>query len=110
MSIIIYGTKETVRVENELNIRYVLCPRDNPITLLKGDTTTFYILPSAYCMFEKYEENGEIGYVITGGGYGHGIGMSQNAVSSMVAAGMKYDEILEFFYEGTTLKNVYLND
>lgn len=110
MSIIIYGTKETVRVENELNIRYVLCPRDNPIALLKGDTTTFYILPSAYCMFEKYEENGEIGYVITGGGYGHGIGMSQNAVSSMVAAGMKYDEILEFFYEGTTLKNVYLND
>ena len=107
-SMIIKGTDETVKVENELNIRYLLCPRDNPIRLLKGDTTTFYILPSAYCRFEEYEDSdGTCGYVIKGGGYGHGIGMSQNAVSNMVAAGMDYREILGFFFEGMEIMNVY---
>ena len=108
MSMIITGSEATIKVENELNVRYLLCPHDNPITLFKGDTTTFYILPSAYCMFEKYEEDdGECGYLIRGGGYGHGIGMSQNAVSNMVKSGMKYDEILQFFFDGSTIMNVY---
>ncbi len=111
MCIILHGTNETVKVDNELNIRYLLSPRDNPITLLLGDTTTFYILPSAYCRFEPYYENDGIsGYLIEGGGYGHGIGMSQNGVSNMVAAGMTYDEILKFFYEGTEIINVYENE
>lgn len=111
MSMIIRGSEATIKVDNELNVRYLLCPHDNPITLLKGDTTTFYILPSAYCMFEEYEEkDGESGYVIRGGGYGHGIGMSQNAVSNMVKAGMKYDEILQFFFDGSTIMNVYADD
>lgn len=101
--IILKGTEAEILVKNELNIRYLLCPRNNPITLLKGDTTTFYILPSAYCMFDRTET----GYHITGGGYGHGIGMSQNAVSNMVGAGMRYDEILKFFYEGSEIINVY---
>lgn len=107
---VIYGTEATVRVSNELNIRYLLSPRDNPITLLKGDTTTFYILPSSYCLFEPYEEDGETGYRIIGGGYGHGIGMSQNAVSNMVASGMKYDEILKFFFDGIELIDVYRSE
>lgn len=107
-SMIIKGTILTVKVENELNIRYLLCPGDNPITLLKGDTTTFYILPSAYCRFEEYEDaDGTCGYIIKGGGYGHGIGMSQNAVSGMVASGMDYREILKFFFEGMEIMNVY---
>lgn len=109
-SMIIYGSDATVRVSNELNIRYLLCPRDNEITLLKGDKTTFYILPSAYCMFESYGDGSDDsgrGYNIIGGGYGHGIGMSQNAVSNMVASGMKYDEILKFFFKGIELIDVY---
>ena len=53
-------------------------------------------------------DNGVItAYKIIGGGYGHGIGMSQNAVANMVKSGMKYDEILKFFYDGTELMNVY---
>ena len=101
--IILKGTQAEIFVRNELNIRYLLCPRNNPITLLKGDTTTFYILPSAYCVFDRTDT----GYHITGGGYGHGIGMSQNAVSNMVGAGMRYDEILRFFYDGSEIINVY---
>ena len=66
MSMIIRGSEATIKVDNELNIRYLLCPHDNPITLFKGDTTTFYILPSAYCILEKYDENdGETYYVVS---------------------------------------------
>lgn len=54
-----------------------------------------------------YFDKTENGYLITGGGYGHGIGMSQNAVSNMVQTGMTYDEILKFFYEGSEIINVY---
>ena len=46
-------------------------------------------------------------YVHFSYGYGHGIGMSQNAVSNMVQTGMTYDEILKFFYEGSEIINVY---
>lgn len=102
-SIIIKGTDEEILVNNELNIRYLLSPRSNPITLLMGDTTTFYILPSAFCLFEKNEN----GYCIRGGGYGHGIGMSQNSVYNMVCSGMTYEQILKFYYEGAEIINVY---
>lgn len=109
-SMVIEGTLATIKIENELNVRYLLCPRDNPITLLKGDTITFYILPSAYCYFEPYDDaDGFAGYEIRGGGYGHGIGMSQNAVSNMVKSGMHYDEILKYFFEGIEITDVYRN-
>lgn len=102
-SIIIKGTEAEILVNNELNIRYLLSPRNNPITLFLGDTTTFYILPSAFCVFDRTET----GYRIRGGGYGHGIGMSQNAVSNMVKSGMTYGQILEFYYEGSEIIDVY---
>ena len=47
------------------------------------------------------EKDGEKYFVITGGGFGHGIGMSQNAVNAMTKRGMSYKDILEFFYPGT---------
>ena len=66
------------------------------------------MLPSAFCYFEPVMEDGAIkGYTILGGGYGHGIGMSQNAVANMVKSGMTYDAIVKFFYQGTELMNVY---
>jgi stage II sporulation protein D len=102
-TIILRGTEAEILVDNELNIRYLLSPRNNPITLFLGDTTTFYILPSAFCIFDRTEN----GYKIKGGGYGHGIGMSQNAVSNMVKSGMTYRQILEFYYEGSEIIDVY---
>ena len=53
------------------------------------------------------DDDGTCGYVIKGGGYGHGIGMSQNAVSTMVKSGMTYREVLGFFFEGMDIMNVY---
>lgn len=40
-------------------------------------------------------------YTISGKGWGHGVGMSQNGAIGMAKAGFDYDEILEWYYTGT---------
>jgi SpoIID/LytB domain protein len=45
--------------------------------------------------------NGNI--VVTGRGWGHGIGMSQYGAWGAAVSGLSYDEILDFYYQGTSL-------
>lgn len=107
-SIIIHGTDGDAMVRGELNIRYVLGPGENKIMTHTQTETSFDFLPSSYIYIEELYDDGNIaGYRITGGGYGHGIGMSQNAVSTMVKRGMRYDDILEFFYNNIDIVNIY---
>ena len=76
----------------------------------KSGTTRYTNLPSTFCVFEKVTEGKKLtGFKITGGGYGHGIGMSQNAANKM-AESMTYAQILEFFYRGTTLTLISSQD
>ncbi len=42
--------------------------------------------------------------VLTGTGYGHGVGMSQYGAKGMAEQGFTYDKILSFYYTGVTLK------
>ncbi len=46
--------------------------------------------------------NGEI--VITGTGSGHNVGMSQYGANAMAKQGFRYEEILQFYYTGVTLR------
>ena len=39
--------------------------------------------------------------------WGHGVGMSARAAIKMADEGMHYEEILKYFYHGTTLKKLY---
>ena len=57
------------------------------------------LLPSAFFTITKQENT----YIIEGGGYGHGIGMSQNGANEMAKKGKTYKEILELFYQGVTV-------
>ena len=76
----------------------------------KSGTTRYANLPSTFCVFEKVTDGKKLtGFKITGGGYGHGIGMSQNAANKM-AESMTYAQILEFFYRGTTLTLISSQD
>lgn len=43
-------------------------------------------------------------YVLNGTGWGHGLGMSQFGAKAMAEKGFKYNEILDFYYKGTTLQ------
>ena len=58
------------------------------------------LLPSAFFNIKKEKDC----YIIEGGGYGHGIGMSQNCANEMAKAGKDYKEILQTFYQGIEVK------
>ena len=55
-------------------------------------------------MKERNEEENTTTFTIWGGGYGHGVGMSQNGAEGMARAGKNYREILEFFYRGAEIQ------
>ena len=63
-------------------------------------------LPSANVVFEhEYDENGDLIYLkANGGGYGHGVGMSQYGAGYMATELKKsFDEILKHYYKDITL-------
>lgn len=107
--LLITGTKSSVLVTGELNIRYVLNNGEAKIYRQSGDTVDSpKTLPSAFFAIDTGKENGYvIGYTLSGGGFGHGVGMSQNGAKAMAGAGMNCDLILQFFYgnsEVTTMQ------
>lgn len=107
--LIIQGTEKTVKVRTEYNIRALLAPRN--ATVYRSDEKgidNLSLLPSAFFFIEQNKENGKLKSVtLTGGGYGHGVGLSQNGVKSMADAGKKYDEIISYFYKGTEMGFIY---
>ena len=42
-------------------------------------------------------------YVVTGGGYGHGVGLNQYGALGQAQAGRSYHDILSFYYPGTEI-------
>ncbi|WP_077610680.1 SpoIID/LytB domain-containing protein [Clostridium sp. Marseille-P2415] len=75
------------------------------MTLTKQDGTLmkdFDSLPSAYIAIENQGVNDSniTTFHIYGGGFGHGVGMSQNGAQAMAKEGKSYEDILKFFYHG----------
>lgn len=61
------------------------------------------MLPSAFSTIEKQEDGT---YLLSGGGYGHGLGMSQNGANGMAKAGMNYLDILNYFYQDIKIETI----
>lgn len=110
--LLITGTKATVKVISELNIRYVLSDGETKVKRQTEDEVAASItLPSAFIILETKKEDDRVtGYTVTGGGFGHGVGMSQNGAKNMAGMGMSYEEILTFFYPGTTIKTLQFEE
>lgn len=104
VSVVVTGSERTVMLNSESLIRNMFGNAEAVLNTNK-DTRSTDMLPSAFCCFKKnLDSSGQpVSFTIYGGGYGHGIGMSQNAVKGMVGSGMKFDEVLLFFYPGTSL-------
>ena len=94
--------KGTVLVGNEYPIRALLGTGITELTLADGSKRDAALLPSAYVVCTPLEDGT---YRMTGGGYGHGIGMSQNGAQSMALSGKSCEEILNFFFQGIELSN-----
>lgn len=90
-------------VRGQDEIRALLGSRDHIIKRKDNSTITGWAsLPSAYIAIETAgaDETGSPVFRIYGGGYGHGVGMSQNGAQGMAGAGKSYEEILKFFFTG----------
>ena len=109
---IIKGSLYTVKVLTEYNIRVFLAPVNSTLTRNDGSKVdTLSMLPSAFTTALPVvdEEDGTtvVAFEMTGGGYGHGAGMSQNGANTMAKKGMDYEKILKFYYQGIELKTLY---
>lgn len=83
-SLKIVGTKHTEIIGKELKIRYWLSKS---------------CLYSSW--FEVSHENGF--WLLSGHGWGHGAGLCQIGAAVMASEGMKYEEILSYYYVGSRL-------
>lgn len=99
--IIIDGSKRKIKVETQYTIRKIIGPYN--ASIIKNNRVKvngIEMLPSSYFIVDKKVNN----YVITGGGYGHGIGMSQCGVNELIKLGKSYDEVLKYYYNDTSIE------
>lgn len=98
--------RESRVIRNEYDIRALFSPEG--LTITKKDDSTVSggnLLPSAYFRLDTVQgENGMEGYLFLGGGYGHGVGMSQNGANHMAMAGSTWEEILHYFFRDVTVE------
>lgn len=92
----------------EYNIRYVLCDGKSETVRQDGSTVIpAVILPSGFFVIETGKNRDSvIGYTLIGGGYGHGVGMSQNGAKALGEEGADCGRILTYFFTGCELKNI----
>lgn len=103
-SIILVGSECTVKVQSEYNIRTLLAPiADEVIRQDKSKASNLSMLPSAFFIMDKKDKS----ITFHGGGYGHGVGMSQNGVKAMADSGKDYEEILKHYYAGVDIAYIY---
>jgi SpoIID/LytB domain protein len=84
----IVATKRTLIVGKELEIRKWLSESHLHSSAFVADKTTD-------------------GFVLTGAGWGHGVGLCQIGAAVMGAKGYTYDQILQHYFRGATLNAAY---
>jgi SpoIID/LytB domain protein len=105
-----YFENATVEVAGDYNVRSAIrCSQDfagTQITIARHKSTpitNMNFLPSSFFASEKGEDK----FIIYGGGYGHGVGMSQYGAMELGKAGMDYKNILNTFYKDIALDSLY---
>ncbi len=107
--LVIEGSRNTIKVISEHNIRYVLNNGDAKVIRQDGSqASSANLLPSGYFTIEAGKDGDVVvGYRLAGGGYGHGVGMSQNGAKEMAKKGFSSEDILTFFYASCEVRDVY---
>lgn len=101
------GTQGEMELSNEYKIREFFAPKGFTMHMngnieQKGGS----LLPSAYMDLEIVLDDGEKYVQIYGGGYGHGVGMSQNGAKEMAKDGLIWEEILKIFYKNVEITSI----
>ena len=107
MKLLVKGSEGEITISGQNAIRSALGDASLTLTLMDGKTSDGWsLLPSGFLAIEETgtDEQGVVQFRVYGGGYGHGVGMSQNGAQGMAKAGMGYEEILKYFYDGVTIE------
>lgn len=106
--LLIETDKGTYKIVSEYNIRYIL-NQGGAVTRQDGSSyESNTLLPSAYLIIDIVKpEESVVGYTISGGGYGHGVGMSQNGARAMGMEEMNCESILSFYFKDCQLDKIY---
>lgn len=93
---------QTITLKNENIIRSIL-GKYLQETILNNESirTDFTMIPSA-CFEVVEQSDGKV--VLRGGGFGHGIGMSQYGAKGMAEQGYNYEQIIEYYYKDVVIK------
>ena len=91
----IVGTKKTLTIGKELEIRRTL--------------STSHLYSSAFVVDKEgvSPEGIPARFILTGAGWGHGVGLCQIGAAVMGEQGYKYDAILLHYYIGANIKKLY---
>ncbi|NDV64175.1 SpoIID/LytB domain-containing protein [Bacteroides sp. 224] len=90
----IVGSKRTMIIGKELEIRRTL--------------STSHLYSSAFVIDKTDIEDAIPGkFILTGAGWGHGVGLCQIGAAVMGEKGYSYSDILLHYYKGATIKRVY---
>ena len=89
----IVGTLRTLIIGKELEIRRTL--------------STSHLYSSAFVVDKEYGDELPSRFILTGVGWGHGVGLCQIGAAVMGEQGYKYEEILSHYYPGSTLEKQY---
>ena len=93
----ITGTKKTLTIGKELVIRKWL--------------SESHLYSSAFVIDHLDIKNGiPIKFVLTGAGWGHGVGLCQIGAAVMGEKGYSYQQILNHYFKGAELKKLYKNE
>lgn len=106
---VVEGTKNTYKVITGHNIRCVLNNGESKVVRQDGSKVSSpSLLPSSFLVIEVDKKGDSVTkYKLVGGGFGHGVGMSQNGAKEMAKCGYTAWDILTFFYQDCVLKQVY---
>lgn len=80
----------------------IVVPKDEILTAFYAPISTlFYLEPI------KEADNKTLrGYAFVGGGFGHGVGLSQTGAFKLAELGWTSDRILEFYYPGSQVRQI----
>lgn len=98
------GTKGQKVVSGQQEVRETLMTTSCRIQQQDGNTQQLSMFPSAAFYIKDSMKEGKVWFQIRGGGFGHGVGMSQNGAAGMADAGYDYREILNHYYKECTIR------
>lgn len=101
------GSDGVMTISGEGQVRAKMANKYMVLTKKDGSVMkNFESLPSAYIAIDNQgvDDKNITTFHIYGGGFGHGVGMSQNGAQAMAKEGKGYEDILKFFYNGAEVQ------